>query len=363
MSGAPTVLAPISLLDPARSTFHDMLQGYLISMRSRGLAASTIASHEWGVRRFQGFVGEYPWTWKPHDIEDYTSSLLSRTHPLAHSTIRGYQQTIKSFCGYISSPAYDWHQLCLERFGEVPTQICHPWNTFAHLSEFEARPTRRPFGYDELEAFFAHADQLALDQLDGRKKGALPALRDAQFFKTVYAFGMRRKEAVMIDLNDLRPNPHMPDWGPYGKIQVRYGKAMKGSPPRRRTVLALPQFAWATTGLKHWVEVVRPRLDPGDHPALWLSERHDRLSTRNVDVRFARIRDGAGLDPALKLHSLRHSYVTHLIELGYAERFVQEQVGHHHSSTTAIYTSVSDDFKNRIFQEALSRVLGKEAIA
>ena len=363
MTGRPTAIAPVALLDPARTTFQDMLQGFAVSMRSRGLAASTIEVREWGVRRFHDFVGEYPWTWKPQDIEDYTSSLLSGSRPLAHSTIRGYQHTIKSFCGYLSNPAYDWHEICLERFGEVPTQICHPWNTFAHLAEFEARPTRRPFGDDELEAFFAHADQVAHDLLDSRKKGALPALRDAQFFKTVYAFGLRRREAVMVDLNDLRPNPFMPDWGPYGKVQVRYGKAMKGSPPRRRTVLACPEFAWATEGLKHWVEVVRPRLDPGNHAALWLSERHDRVTTRNVDVRFAKIRTGAGLDPALTLHSLRHSYVTHLIEFGYAERFVQEQVGHHHSSTTAIYTSVSDDYKNRIFQEALNRVLGKEAIA
>ena len=271
MTGRPTAIAPISLLDPARTTFQDMLQGFAVSMRSRGLAASTIEVREWGVRRFHDFVGEYPWTWTPQDIEDYTSSLLSGPRPLAHSTIRGYQHTIKSFCGYLSNPAYDWHEICLERFGEVPTQICHPWNTFAHLAEFEARPTRRPFGYDELEAFFAHADQVAHDLLDSRKKGALPALRDAQFFKTVYAFGLRRREAVMVDLNDLRPNPFMPDWGPYGKVQVRYGKAMKGSPPRRRTVLACPEFAWATEGLKHWVEVVRPRLDPGNHAALWLS--------------------------------------------------------------------------------------------
>ena len=164
----------------------------------------------------------------------------------------------------------------------------------------------------------------------------------------------------MLDVNDLRPNPHMPDWGPYGKVHVRYGKAMKGSPPRRRTILALPEFEWATRGLKVWVEEIRPRIATDGAAALWLSERRTRISTRTADVRFARIRDDLDLDPMLTLHSLRHSYVTHLIEFGYAERFVQEQVGHHHSSTTAIYTSVSDDWKNRVFHEALDRVLGKK---
>ena len=63
------------------------------------------------------------------------------------------------------------------------------------------------------------------------------------------------------------------------------------------------------------------------------------------------------------MHCLRHSYVTHLVEYGYPERFVQEQVGHAYASTTAIYASVSNDFKNKTLQAALSRVYapsGKE---
>jgi len=56
----------------------------------------------------------------------------------------------------------------------------------------------------------------------------------------------------------------------------------------------------------------------------------------------------------------RHSYVTHLIEFGYPERFVTDQVGHRWGSTTAIYTSVSDDFKNKTLRAALARVYQPE---
>ena len=49
----------------------------------------------------------------------------------------------------------------------------------------------------------------------------------------------------------------------------------------------------------------------------------------------------------------RHSYVTHLAEDGFPEKFVSEQVGHAYVSTTALYTSVSDDFKNRVLARAL----------
>jgi site-specific recombinase XerD len=100
-------------------------------------------------------------------------------------------------------------------------------------------------------------------------------------------------------------------------------------------------------------------LKPGDHPALWVTERLTRVSLKHMDKRFNWLRAEAGLDPALSLHCLRHSYVTHLIEFGYPERFVQEQVGHAFASTTAIYTSVGNDFKNQTLRAALSRVYGK----
>ena len=73
------------------------------------------------------------------------------------------------------------------------------------------------------------------------------------------------------------------------------------------------------------------------------------------------MRDEAGLSKDLTLHSLRHSYVTHLLEFGYADRFVQEQVGHMHASTTSIYASVSSDYKNRVLAEALKALIEGEA--
>lgn len=58
-------LAPVLLLDPARSTFDEMLRGYAVSMRSRGLAEGTIRVSQYGVKRFFHFAGTYPWQWRP----------------------------------------------------------------------------------------------------------------------------------------------------------------------------------------------------------------------------------------------------------------------------------------------------------
>ncbi|SMD27312.1 hypothetical protein [Kibdelosporangium aridum] len=45
--------------------------------------------------------------------------------------------------------------------------------------------------------------------------------------------------------------------------------------------------------------------------------------------------------------------VTHLIEFGYPALFVQQQVGHAYASTTAGYTGVSDEYRNRLMEKAL----------
>lgn len=63
----------------------------------------------------------------------------------------------------------------------------------------------------------------------------------------------------------------------------------------------------------------------------------------------------AGLPTELKMHCLRHSYVTHLLEAGYDPLFVQQQVGHAYSSTTALYTSVSADFKQKTIQRMIQQ--------
>ena len=97
---------------------------------------------------------------------------------------------------------------------------------------------------------------------------------------------------------------------------------------------------------------LRPRLSPGNHPALWVTERRGRVSVTYLNDMFARIRDAADLPESADLHSLRHSYVTHLLEFGYPPLMVQQQVGHAWGSTTAPL-SVSDEFRNQLLEQAL----------
>ncbi|GAA4907457.1 helix-turn-helix domain-containing protein [Streptomonospora salina] len=97
---------------------------------------------------------------------------------------------------------------------------------------------------------------------------------------------------------------------------------------------------WIVDVLDHYIQEVRPLFGPGKIPALWVTERRSRLSRLSASDAFETARQLAGLPGELDLHALRHSYVTHLVEFDYPERFVSEQVGHSYASTTAIYAGV-----------------------
>nr|WP_306770307.1 site-specific integrase [Microbacterium sp. 18062] len=138
-------------------------------------------------------------------------------------------------------------------------------------------------------------------------------------------------------------------------MHVRHGKAKRASPPKRRTVLTV--WPWVVDVLEQWFTEVRPLFGADDNPAAWPSERAPRVSAALLDHRMADYREAIGLDPILDFHSLRRSYVTHLIEDGWDPRFVQDQVGHEHASTTSIYTGVSSDFRVRTLRRALDQII------
>ncbi|MGH9379219.1 MAG: tyrosine-type recombinase/integrase [Thermoanaerobaculia bacterium] len=344
-------------LHPEETVFEAMLEGWAAQQGSRRLAASTIGDRLRLVRRFASFTNDYPWRWRPADVEDWTVSLLSAPRPAAYSTVRTYQQALAMFCAYVTDRRYGWARVCEERFGALPVQVCHEWNTVVHASEYEGRPGNRPLAREELQAFFDHADeQVARVRRLGRK-GWLAAFRDATLFKVVYAWGLRRREGAKLDLVDFGRNPAAPEFGEVGMLSVRFGKAAKGGPPRRRNVLTV--MPWAAEAVAEYVTEIRPRY--GDrHPALWPTERGGRVSPDYVSARFGEYRDALGLPSELGPHCLRHSYVTHLVEDGFDPLFVQQQVGHAWGSTTALYTGVSSDFKNRVLRAALERAFGEE---
>jgi len=353
---AHLVLAPgLGHLDPESAVFEAMVEGWALQQRTRFLKAATIASRLTLVRRVAEFTNEYPWLWQSADVEAFIDSRRGGAQPIVVTTARLYEQTLRMFLDYVTDARYGWSAECRERFGTAPSQVLHEWNTVVHVTDYEGDPRRRPLSYDEVQALFDAADGRVEDIRSRHRKGGLAAMRDAALLKTVYAFGLRRREAWGLDLSDLRRNPRAPALGRCGALFVRWGKSSRGSAPKRRTVLTVPEMDWIVPVLEQWLDEIRPALGAGEHPALWVTERAGRISPRRINEAFTAARDAAGLPGELDLHCLRHSHVTHLVEFDYPEKFVSTQVGHAYASTTAIYTGVSDEYRNRLLQRSLAR--------
>jgi integrase/recombinase XerC len=350
---AQLFLAPNArLIHPEETVFTAMLEGWRAQMRSRLLSPHSIEARLRMVRRFATFTNDYPWSWVPGDLDDWSSSLFSGKKPLAHSTVRGYQLAIAMFLDYLTDDRYGWAQECEARFSTHPIQICHEWNVATHSNGYEGRPEVRPFSRDELQDFFDFCDDRVAETRRLGRKGWLTAFRDSALFKTIYAWGLRRREAARLDLVDFGSNASVPEFGNYGMLSVRWGKAVKGSSPRRRNVLSV--MRWAVDVIDEYVSDIRPLYPDG--PQLWPTERGSTVSSDYISVRFAQYRDRLGMPDELHPHCLRHSYVTHLIEDGLDPFFVQQQVGHRWGSTTALYTGVSSDYKNRMLRNALDQI-------
>ncbi len=342
-------------LDPAPAVFEAMLEGWTRQQRTRFLKwESTIKPRLSLVRRFAAFTGQYPWEWEPAEVEAFFDHIRAKNPAFTVSAGRQYQNSLRMFCGFITDARYGWLSACVERFGRAPAQILHEWNSVPHVTEYEGQPGRRPLTYEEVQALFDAADGRVEEIRARGRKGALTAMRDSALLKTYYAYGLRRREGCGLDLADLRRNAKAPGYGRYGALFIRWGKSSNGSPPKRRTVFTVPEMDWIVGVLEHYLTEVRPRFEAGNHPALWVTERCGRLSKRSANEAFETAREAAGLPAELDLHSLRHSMITHLVEFDYPERFVQDQAGHAVAATTAIYTGVSDEYRNRLLQRKLT---------
>jgi len=343
--------AGVPLLHPGEQVFTAMLEGWRAQQLARNLAFATIGRRVAMVRAFAGHADAFPWRWEPRMLDEWLGELRG-VKGLRRPTVRAYASSVSAFCRYATDPAYGWAGQCQERFGTHPVQVAHEWNTAVHVQENEADPRKRAFTLDELQALSGHADAQVGRVRGGGRKGWLPVFRDAAAMKVAYGFGLRRTETQMLDVADFGPNPHAAEFGEFGVSHVRFGKALKGSPPKRRSVLTV--WDWVPPVLAQWVGEARPLMpSAGTSAALWPSERGARIGSGALHKRFSDYRDALGLDAGLDFHSLRRSYVTHLIEGGWDPLFVQQQAGHEHASTTAIYTCVSSDFRVRTLRRAL----------
>ena len=172
-------------------------------------------------------------------------------------------------------------------------------------------------------------------------------------FKTLYAWGLRRNELVHLVHADFSRNARAPQFGSHGVLRVRFGKAMRGSPPKPRTVLTV--FDWSAEMMDNWVRVGLPRFNGPRWSPLFPSSTGTLIDGDGLLKRLHGFVDERGFPPGLDLHSFRRAYATNLqIESGYDVTFVQLQLGHEHASTTSVYAIASPDYRTRELDRVLT---------
>lgn len=238
--------------------FAAMLKGWRAQQAARGLQEDAIGARERLMRRFGEFTNEYPWNWEPSHVDEWSLSLTAEQH-LAPSTIRTYQCSLRLFNSFLCDSRYGWIAACQREFGPQahPVAIVHEWNTIPHLNDYEGDPEARPFTREEMQRFLDYADEQVDRAVRAKRKGALAAYRDATLFKVLYGWGLRRTESSKLDVVDWGRNPAAPEFGRYGALNVRYGKAKRGQAPRRRNVASV--MGWAVDAVTDYVENIRPR--------------------------------------------------------------------------------------------------------
>ena len=218
----------VALLHPEDAVMNAMLDDWTKQQRARRLSADTAEDACRIVRRFTEFAGEYPWNWTAAHVDEWSTALQAE-YGRARSTIRGYQNALRLFCDYITSPHYQWAAECVSRFGTHPVQVCHEWNTAAHLADYEGDPGRRPLTREELQALFDYADEQVDRAVRLGRKGALAAYRDATVLKSIYAWGLRCREVSLRQVWDLALGRRSPA-GRTGRATPQFA----ASPPSRR---------------------------------------------------------------------------------------------------------------------------------
>jgi site-specific recombinase XerD len=150
--------------------------------------------------------------------------------------------------------------------------------------------------------------------------GTLTNLKHRALLSTIYATGTRLSEAVHLKVSDID--------GERMLVHIRSGK---GGKPRM-----LPMSPALRELLREYWRMARPCgfLFPGD-----VAGRS--LHPTSVQKVFRSARLQARVDKPASVHTLRHSYATHLLELGVDLRTIQKLLGHTSLTTTAIYTHVS----------------------
>lgn len=207
-------------------------------------------------------------------------------------------------------------------------------NNIARAARVPKLDKRLPTYMDrnQTEALFAWAETRAA-------AGDFAATRDVAILELFYSTGIRLSELSGMNLADLDLLSDQ------AKVRGK-GRKERIVPVGSRAVLALRGYL----NLRDRV-VGRPG---GDRRAVFVSRLGRRLGPRGIQRAVHAMFDAVGGDN-LRVHSLRHTFATHMLDAGADLRAVQELLGHASLSTTQVYTHTSVERLKKVYNQAHPR--------
>ena len=170
--------------------------------------------------------------------------------------------------------------------------------------------------------------------------------RIAVYFWTVYSMGLRLDEARHLQVGDIDAER--------GLVHIHRGKGAKD----RYVPLPSSTLHWLR---KHWMTHRHPELL---FPAAGRNHKQSRTSKTPMQISTVQkamkdIVDRLRFGKKVSIHTLRHSYATHLLEAGVSLRVIQQYLGHSSLQTTMVYLHLTETAEAKA-REAIEKLFRRK---
>jgi integrase/recombinase XerC len=304
---------------------HDDVADFLVQLeKERDFSPHTIRAYGRDLAAFTGFLGGYygtrEWTWGGVDrlaIRGFMAHLVRRG--LSKRSIGRGLSAVRSFYRYLHRN---------EVVAANPARTVATPKVDKHLPGYLDRA--------QIDLLFQMAEVRAW-------QGTFTGVRNLAILELFYSTGMRLSELVGINRTDIDLVSQ--------QVKVRgKGKKERIIPVGDHAQLALRNYEAKRDELVGVLGGAR-----ADRVALFLSQTGKRLGVRAVQGAVKRFLDQVDGESGLSVHSLRHSFATHLLDAGADLRAVQELLGHASIATTQVYTHTSIERLKQVYRKAHPR--------
>ena len=291
--------------------------------KERDVSPHTVLAYRRDLAEFVGFLGGYygtgSWSWQGVDR-------LAMRGFLAHLNRRGVgKRTISRTLSGVRS-FYRWMHRN-EMVESNPARAVGAPKLDKHLPGYLDRA--------QIDLLFQMAEARAME-------GEFTAVRNLAILELFYSTGMRLSELQGLGVSDLD--------------LVSQQAKVRGKGRKERIV---PVGDHAVRALRNYEakrdDLLRNRRTGVERGAYFLSRTGKRIGVRMVQKVVSAFLDQIDEDAGLSVHSLRHTFATHLLDAGADLRAVQELLGHASISTTQIYTHTSVERLKQVYQKAHPR--------